>query len=109
MRGARWWLAWPRLARQCFFKRGAVARPGRLPGVCNDCTPIAWGCLLSAVKTTPQLLAKFYRKRVAVLGWRKDQVALRSCCSTNRTYRPTPYPIVFYEDNLNLNSPRFDV
>jgi hypothetical protein len=74
---------------------GAVARPGRQPGVCKDCIPIAQACPLSAGGNIPQLLAKFYRKLVAVFGRCDAQVALRSCCSTNKTYRPTFYPIVF--------------
>ena len=102
MQVAPWWLPRPRLARQCFFKRGfwlfvvrpgrpghgpggPVARPGRQPGWCKDCTPIARACSLSAGKNTPQLLAKFYRKRVAVFGRRDAQVVLRSCCNTNKT------------------------
>ena len=105
MWGAPWWVARPRLARQCVFKRGfwrLVARPGRpgpgpgrQPGVCKDCIPIAQACPLSAGGNIPQLLAKFYRKLVAVFGRCDAQVALRSCCSTNKTYRPTFYPIVF--------------
>ena len=87
--GAPWLLARPRLARQCFFKRGfwpLVARVlGRQPGVCTDCIPIARACPLSVGGNTPQLLAKFYRKLVAVFGRRDAQVALRSCCSTNKT------------------------
>ena len=112
MRGAPWWLARLRLARQCFFKRGfwplvarppfpssgpgrPVGRPGRQPGVCKDCIPIARACPLNAGETTPQLLAKFYRKLVAVFRRRDAQVALRGCCNTNKTYRSTFYPIVF--------------
>jgi hypothetical protein len=104
MRGVPWWLAQPRLARQCFFKRGfcpLVARQGpspagrgRQPGVRKDCTPSACGWLLDASKSPPQGLAKFYRKSVAVFGRRNARAALRSCCSINKTYRPTAYPLI---------------
>ena len=126
MRGAPWWLARPRLARQCFFKRGFrlfVARPGRpgpagggggrptgpATGFVQRLHPNCPGLSIKCVENTPQLLARFYRKRVAVLGRRDAQVALRSCYSTNKTLSTHIYPIVFYEDEFNLNSPSFYV
>ena len=95
--------------RSAGFGPCMVAQLGRQPGVCQDCTPIDRVCLSSAGKSTSQLLANFYRKHVAVGGQRNAQVALRSSWSTSKTYRPTPHPIVFHEDNFNFNSPRFDV
>ena len=44
-------------------------------GVCKDCIPIAQACPLSAGGNIPQLLAKFYRKLVAVFGRCDAQVS----------------------------------
>ena len=126
MWGAPWWLARPWLARQCFFKRGfwpLVARPGR-PGPGREGggrpTGPATGCVqrlhpncrglsIKCGENTPQLLAKFYRKLVAVFRRRDAQVALRSCCNTNKTLSSHISSNCFYGDNFNLNSPSFDV
>ena len=58
---------------------------GPATGFVQRLHPNCPGLSIKCGKNTPQLLAKFYRKRVAVLGRRDAQVALRSCCSTNKT------------------------
>ena len=65
---------------------GGGGRPtGPATGFVQRLHPNCPGLSIKCGENTPQLLAKFYRKRVAVLGRRDAQVALRSCCSTNKT------------------------